>query len=106
MKYRAFRKTGLEVSEVVFGGGCVSGILIDPNDETKREALRRTIAFGVLVTETRHGREIQITDLNVKLEEELAQRVLQTLVMNADQLPPYGSRSQTAIQFLPSLTYN
>ena len=50
MKYRAFRKTGLEVSEVVFGGGCVGGILIDPDDETKREALRRTIAAGVLVT--------------------------------------------------------
>jgi hypothetical protein len=88
MKYRAFRKTGLEVSEVVFGGGCVGGILIDPDDETKREALRRTIAVGVLVTETRHGREIQITGSNGELAEELAQRVLQTLDMNADQLPP------------------
>ena len=88
MKYRAFRKTGLEVSEVVFGGGCVGGILIDPDDETKREAFRRTIAVGVLVTETRHGREIQITGSNAELEEELAQRVIQTLGMNADQLPP------------------
>jgi aryl-alcohol dehydrogenase-like predicted oxidoreductase len=72
MKYRAFGKTGLEVSEVIFGGGSIGGILIDPDDETKREALHRMIAVGVLVTETQHGREIQITGLNVELEEELA----------------------------------
>ena len=59
-------------STLLFGGGSIGGILIDPDDETKREALHRMIAVGVLVTETRHGREIQITGLNVELEEELA----------------------------------
>lgn len=47
MKYRKFGKTGLEVSEVVFGGGYVGGILIDPDDDTKREALKRALAAGV-----------------------------------------------------------
>ncbi len=47
MKYRPFGKTGLEVSEVVFGGGYVGGILIDPDDDTKREALRRALAAGI-----------------------------------------------------------
>jgi len=47
MKYRTLGKTGLEISEIVFGGGFVGGILIDPDDDTKREAIRRAVAAGV-----------------------------------------------------------
>ncbi len=47
MKYRRLGKTDLQVSEIVFGGGFVGGILIDPDDETKREAIRRAINAGV-----------------------------------------------------------
>ena len=47
MKYRKFGRTGLEVSEIVFGGGNVGGIVIRQDDATKREAIRRAIAGGV-----------------------------------------------------------
>jgi hypothetical protein len=43
LKYRPFGKTGLNISEVVIGGGYVGGILIDPKDVIKREALRRAL---------------------------------------------------------------
>jgi D-threo-aldose 1-dehydrogenase len=47
MKYRAFGRTGLQVSEVVFGGGAVGGIIIRSDDATKREAIRRAFAGGI-----------------------------------------------------------
>lgn len=47
MKYRRLGRTGLDISEIVFGGGFVGGILIDPDDDTKREAVRRAMAAGV-----------------------------------------------------------
>jgi D-threo-aldose 1-dehydrogenase len=47
MKYRKFGRTGLEVSAVVFGGGRVGGILIDPDDDTKRLAVRRAMDAGI-----------------------------------------------------------
>ena len=47
MEYRKFGRTGLEVSAVVFGGGRVGGILIDPDDDTKREAIRKAMDAGI-----------------------------------------------------------
>jgi len=47
MKYRTFGRTGIEVSEVVFGAGSVGGILIHKDDATKREAIRRALAGGI-----------------------------------------------------------
>lgn len=47
MEYRAFGRTGLEVSELVFGGGAVGGLLIDRDLETRREALERATAAGI-----------------------------------------------------------
>ena len=47
MKFRTFGRTGIQVSEVAFGGGNVGGILIDPDDATKREAIRRALAGGI-----------------------------------------------------------
>ena len=47
MKHRTFGRTGIKVSEVAFGGGNVGGILIDPDDATKREAIRRALAGGI-----------------------------------------------------------
>ncbi len=35
MKYREFGRTGLKVSELVFGGGAVGGILVHADDDTK-----------------------------------------------------------------------
>jgi L-galactose dehydrogenase/L-glyceraldehyde 3-phosphate reductase len=47
MRYRTFGRTGLEVSELVFGGGWVGGLLIHQDDDTKLRALRRAMAAGI-----------------------------------------------------------
>jgi len=47
MRYRAFGRTGLQVSELVFGGGFVGGILIHGDDDTKLAALRRGLDGGM-----------------------------------------------------------
>jgi L-galactose dehydrogenase/L-glyceraldehyde 3-phosphate reductase len=47
MRYRAFGHTGLQVSELVFGGGFVGGILIHADDDTKLAALRRGLDGGM-----------------------------------------------------------
>lgn len=47
MKHRTFGRTGIQVSEVIFGGGAVGGILIHKDDATKREAIRRAMAGGI-----------------------------------------------------------
>ena len=47
MKHRTFGRSGIQVSEIVFGGGAVGGILIHKDDATKREAIRRAIAGGI-----------------------------------------------------------
>ena len=47
MKYRRFGRTGLEVSELVFGGGWVGGVLVHAEDEVKRTAVRRAIEGGI-----------------------------------------------------------
>lgn len=47
MKSRAFARTGLEVSEVVLGGGTVGGVLVHPTDETRLAALQRAVAAGI-----------------------------------------------------------
>ncbi len=47
MKHRPFGRTGIEVSEIIFGAGAVGGILIHKDDATKREAIRRAFAGGI-----------------------------------------------------------
>lgn len=47
MNLRAFGSTGIKVSEVIFGAGSVGGILIQKDDATKRDALRRAFAGGI-----------------------------------------------------------
>jgi D-threo-aldose 1-dehydrogenase len=47
MRHRPFGKTGLEVSELIFGGGWVGGILIHQDDATKRAAIERALAAGI-----------------------------------------------------------
>jgi D-threo-aldose 1-dehydrogenase len=47
MKYRQFGTTGINVSELVFGGGAVGGLLINQDDETKRKAIRRALDAGI-----------------------------------------------------------
>ncbi len=47
MNYRTLGKTGLKVSEIVFGGGAVGGLLIRANDDTRRQAIARAMQAGV-----------------------------------------------------------
>jgi D-threo-aldose 1-dehydrogenase len=47
VRYRSFGKTGLRISELVYGAGMVGGLLIRADDDTKREAIRRAVAGGV-----------------------------------------------------------
>ena len=47
MNRRRFGRTGIEVSEVVFGAGAVGGIMVHKDDTVKREALRRALAGGI-----------------------------------------------------------
>lgn len=47
MKHRTFGRTGIKVSEVIFGAGSVGGILIHKGDATKRGAIRRALAGGI-----------------------------------------------------------
>lgn len=47
MNYRTFGRSGIQVSEIAFGGGNVGGILIGKDDATKREAVHRALAGGI-----------------------------------------------------------
>jgi aryl-alcohol dehydrogenase-like predicted oxidoreductase len=47
VKKRRLGRTGLQVSELVFGGGYVGGILILADDDTRRRALRRAFDAGI-----------------------------------------------------------
>ena len=52
MKTRRFGRTDLEVSELVFGGGSVGGILIHQDDATKLAAVRRALDGGINFIDT------------------------------------------------------
>lgn len=47
MKYRRLGRTGVEISEIVFGAGWVGGILIHGDDATRRAALRKAFDGGI-----------------------------------------------------------
>mgnify|MGYP001441361622 CR=1 FL=1 len=47
MDIRNFGNTDIRTSAVVFGGGFVGGILIDADDETRRDAIRLAIDGGI-----------------------------------------------------------
>jgi len=47
MKQRTFGRSGIKVSEIIFGAGAVGGVIIHKDDATKREAIRRAMAGGI-----------------------------------------------------------
>lgn len=47
MKKRTFGRSGIQVSEIIFGAGAVGGVIIHKDDATKREAIRRALAGGI-----------------------------------------------------------
>lgn len=61
----------------------------------------RALAAGVLATDTRHGREVVMTENSEIPKEELrARAAMEALGLNDDGMTPYGSRSQTALRFV------
>ena len=40
-------RTGLEISELAFGGGVTGGILINANEPTRYDALKRAVDAGI-----------------------------------------------------------
>jgi L-glyceraldehyde 3-phosphate reductase len=47
MRYRQFGTTGINVSQLTFGGGAVGGLLINADKETRLAALRRAFDGGI-----------------------------------------------------------
>jgi len=47
MRYRDFGRTGLKVSELVFGCGMVGGLVIEKDDATRQAAIDRALTSGV-----------------------------------------------------------
>ena len=47
MKKSFFGQTGLEISEIAFGGGVTGGILIHESEATRWAALQRAVAGGI-----------------------------------------------------------
>jgi L-glyceraldehyde 3-phosphate reductase len=47
IRHRRLGRTNLEISEIVFGGGFVGGILIHQDDDTRRKAIRRALDAGI-----------------------------------------------------------
>ena len=47
MKKSIFGRTGLEISEIAFGGGVTGGILINESEATRWAALQRAVAGGI-----------------------------------------------------------
>ena len=47
MKYRELGKTGVHISEIVYGAGAVGGLLIREPPDVRLEAVRRAIEYGI-----------------------------------------------------------
>ncbi len=47
IRKRPLGQTGLDIPELVLGGGFVGGVMIDPPEDVRREALRRCLDAGV-----------------------------------------------------------
>ena len=47
MRYRELGKTGVQISEIVYGAGAVGGLLIREDPETRLEAVRRALDYGI-----------------------------------------------------------
>src|SRR3982074_1956734 len=47
MRKSVFGRTGLEISEIAFGGGVTGGILINASEATRFAALQRAVAGGI-----------------------------------------------------------
>jgi len=101
MKYREFGRTGLQVSDLVFGGGAVGGLLVNADDDTKLAAIRQALAGGInwIDTAPRYGQGRSETALGWLLREVEETPYLSTKVRidieNLSDIPGQIERSLT-----------
>jgi len=71
MRKRRFGRTGLEISELVLGGGIVGGILILKDEATRLEALERAVGGGInwIDTAASYGNGVSETTIGRYLPE-------------------------------------
>ncbi len=71
MRRRRFGRTGLEISELVLGGGIVGGILILKDEATRLEALKRAVGGGInwIDTAASYGNGVSETTIGRYLPE-------------------------------------
>jgi L-galactose dehydrogenase/L-glyceraldehyde 3-phosphate reductase len=99
VKLRRLGHTGIEISELVFGGGFVGGILIHADDDTRREAVRRALDAGInwIDTAPSYGQGQSETALGWLLGELDEQPYLSTKVgldpAKLDDIPGHIERS-------------
>ena len=102
LKRRTFGRSGIQVSEIVFGGGAVGGILVHKDDETRREALRRALSGGInwIDTAAQYGNGKSEDAIGRLLPEMNANPYLSTKfgldVSNLDDIPRRIEESLTA----------
>ena len=62
MKYRAFGKTGIQVSEIVFGCGYVGGLMIHQDEDTRQATIEMALEQGINWFDTAelYGRGVQL----------------------------------------------
>lgn len=102
MRYRTFGRSGLQVSELVFGGGWVGGVLIHQDDATKLKTLRRAVDAGInwIDTAPAYGKTQSEQALGWLLKEIDATPYLSTKVLldtaRLDDIPGQVERSLDA----------
>ncbi len=101
MKTRRLGRTGIEVSEVIFGGGWVGGILINGDDDTRRKAIRRALDAGInwIDTAPSYGQGRSEEALGWLLPEVDEQPYLSTKVrLDGASSESYASQMQRSIE--------
>ncbi len=101
MRYRTFGRTGLQVSEVVFGGGWVGGVLIHQDDATKLSTLRRAMQAGInwIDTAASYGKGQSEQALGWLLKELDNKPYLSTkVVLDTDKLGDIGGQVEKGFQ--------
>jgi L-galactose dehydrogenase/L-glyceraldehyde 3-phosphate reductase len=100
MSYRRFGRTGLQISQLAFGGGRSGGILIDPDDDTKRRAVRLALDHGInwFDTAPQYGQGKSEEALGWLLEEIDERPHVSTKVMvGADDLDDIAGRVERSL---------
>jgi len=100
MQYRTFGRTGLQVSELVFGGGWVGGVLIHQDDAIKLATLRRAMAAGInwIDTAPMYGKGQSEQALGWLLKELDSTPYLSTKVyLDAEQLHDIGGQVERSV---------